>query len=79
MDGWMGRWVDGRFPSAKIKTPPPNQITYIPPINHPIQSQNSIRERVAEELSEAREEGFALMGPDVDVVEREEDKARCYH
>lgn len=38
---------------------------------------NSIRERVEEELEEARSEGFALMGPDYDVVEREEEKVRA--
>lgn len=35
----------------------------------------AIRERVEEELEEARGEGFALMGPDYDVVEKEEEKA----
>lgn len=38
----------------------------------------AILERVAEELAEAREEGFALAGPDFDVVEKEEEKVRSH-
>ena len=33
-----------------------------------------IRERVEDELTAVREEGFELMGPDYDVIEKEEEK-----